>query len=88
MLQREYLTQQEVADMFRVTPSTIKNWREQGRLTYFRVPGSSRVLYPADGIEAFKKHHKIPKKEVQRKETFPKDIQHGASANPTKEWRI
>ena len=34
-LEIKYLTQNEVADRFRVTPSTIKNWRDEGK---FRAP--------------------------------------------------
>ena len=45
-LDKKYLTQQEVADLFRVSPGTVKNWRDAGLLDYFQVPGSSRVLYP------------------------------------------
>jgi uncharacterized protein YjcR len=33
-LEKQYMTQQEVARMFRVSPSTIKNWRDQGKLDY------------------------------------------------------
>jgi len=33
-LEKKYLTQKEVADRFRVTPSTIKNWRDEGKLVY------------------------------------------------------
>lgn len=46
-----YLTQGEVADRFRVTQSTVKNWRQKGLLRYLRVPGSTRVLYPVNSVE-------------------------------------
>ncbi len=48
---QKYLTQREVADRFRVTPSTIINWRERGLLTYFQAPSSSRILYPIESVE-------------------------------------
>ena len=35
--QTRYLTQEEVAAMFRVSPSTVKNWRDKGLLDYFQA---------------------------------------------------
>ena len=83
-------TQQEVADYFRVVPSTVKNWRERGLIKYWQAPGSSRVLYFAEEIKDFtdkntfngkggvnKKYKAIEKKE--------KPV---VSTNPDKEWRI
>ena len=58
----ELWTQNEVADYFRVTPNTIKNWREQGLLSYWQAPGSSRVLYLRDGIKDFRIKNTQPKK--------------------------
>jgi hypothetical protein len=54
---KKYLTQKEVADLFRVSQSTIKAWRDAGLLEYFQPPGSSRVLYPRESIEAFEKNY-------------------------------
>lgn len=82
-----YLTQTEVADKFRVTPSTILNWRRRGLLEYFQAPGSTRVLYPAQAVERFeqeyiKKEKGGPKKpEIKRKRSE-------ISAKPKQEWRI
>ena len=82
-----YLTQREVADRFRVSPSTIKNWRDQGLLTYFQAPGSARVLYPIDAIEEFERQSIKKKKEVVKPaETRRKKPE--ISAKPAKEWRI
>ena len=50
---KKYLTQKEVADLFRVSQSTVKNWRDAGLLEYFQPPGSTRVLYPRKAIEEF-----------------------------------
>ena len=49
--EKELWTQQEVADYFRVVPSTVKNWRERGLIKYWQAPGSSRVLYFGDEID-------------------------------------
>lgn len=82
-----YLTQKEVAGRFRVSPSTIKNWRDMGLLTYFQAPGSARVLYPVDAIEEFEKQSIKKKKEVVKPaETRRKKPE--ISARPEKEWRI
>jgi excisionase family DNA binding protein len=54
---KKYLTQKEVADLFRVSQSTIKNWRDAGLLEYFQPPGSTRVLYPREAIEQFEKNY-------------------------------
>ena len=33
-LEKKYMTQEEVALLFRVSPSTVKNWRDAGLLGY------------------------------------------------------
>ena len=84
---KRYLTQREVADKFRVSPSTIKNWRDMGLLTYFQAPGSSRVLYPKDAMEEFERQSIKKKKEVVKPaETKRKKPE--ISARPEKEWRV
>lgn len=85
--QRCYLTQKEVASKFRVTESTVKNWRQKGLLKYLRVVGSTRVLYPIDSIEEFEKQSIRQEREVIR----PKEIKRerpGISPRAKKEWRI
>ena len=49
----ELWTQSEVAEYFRVSGNTIKNWRNRGLLTFFRAPGSTRVLYLRDEVLEF-----------------------------------
>ena len=58
----ENWTQNEVAKYFRVVPSTIKNWRERGLLSYWRAPGSTTVLFYRDDIRDFRDKHTITKK--------------------------
>jgi hypothetical protein len=82
-----YLTQQEVADRFRVSPSTIKNWRDMGLLTYFQAPGSARVLYPVDAIEEFERRSTKPKKGVIRQSGIKREKPE-ISARPERVWRI
>ncbi len=82
----KYLTQEEVADRFRVSPSTIKNWRDRGLLTYFQAPGSTRILYPLEAVGEFEKQSTKIKKEVVKPTEMRKKPE--VSARPEKEWRI
>jgi len=82
-----YLTQTEVADKFRVTPSTILNWRRRGLLEYFQAPGSTRVLYPAQAVERFEREH-IKKEKGGPKPTEIKRERPEISTKPKQEWRI
>lgn len=59
---KELWTQNEVARYFRVVPGTVRNWREQGLLSYWQAPGSSRILYYRDEIRDFKDQNSISKK--------------------------
>lgn len=51
----EYLTTDEVADLLRVPPATIRWWRHCGDRgpRGFRLPGTRRVLYARDEVEQF-----------------------------------
>jgi len=84
---RKFLTQGEVACRFRVSPSTIKNWRTRGLLQFFQAPGSSRVLYPVDAVEELEGRSIQCEKEVTR----PQEVKRGRSnisTKPKKDWRI
>ncbi len=84
---RTYLTQSEVASRFRVTQSTVKNWRKKGLLKYFQASGSKRVLYPIDVVTEFENQSIHQEKEVVR----PKEIKRERpriSPKQQKEWRI
>ena len=87
----EYFTQNEVADLFRVTPNTVKNWREAGLLEYFQAPGSTRVLYPVGGVNQFKETYKKKATVIQFKKTAAVKKVEGqeVSSNRIKKtWRI
>ncbi len=89
LCEKELWTQQEVANYFRVVPGTIKNWREQGFLSFWQAPGSTRVLYYRDEIKDFRDKNTVskkkgggkPKTEIKRKRP---DI----SSTTDKKWRI
>ena len=88
-LEKKYLTQQEVADLFRVRPATVKNWRDAGHLDYFQPPGSTRILYPKESIEEFESQHTRKAKVIEFKR--PAEIKRTkpeVSSKFKKEWRI
>ena len=90
-VEKKYLTQQEVADLFRVRPGTVKNWRDAGYLDYLQVPGSSRVLYPGETIHQFERQHttRATVIEFKRPDEVKKKDGHGLSSNRIKkQWRI
>ncbi len=84
---RTYLTQAEVASRFRVTQSTVKNWRQKGLLKYFQAPGSTRVLYPIDVVTEFEKQSLHQEKEVVRPKENKRERPE-ISPKQQKEWRI
>jgi|GEM_PF-720631 len=90
VLDHKYLTQQEVADLFRVKPGTVKNWRDAGLLEYLQPPGSTRVLYPRKSVEEFERQHTKKKAKVipLRKPAEIKRTKPEVSSKPKKVWRI
>ena len=85
----KYLTQAEVAQRFRVSPSTIKNWRDQGKLEFFQPDGSSRVLYPRESVEDFERRYRRRAKNIEpRRPAEIKRTKPEVSTRPKKEWRI
>ena len=83
-----FLTQNEVAYRFRVTPSTIKNWRERGLLHYFQAPGSRRVLYPIGAVEDLEMQSIKNDKEVMKEQGKAERKVPDISTKPRKEWKI
>jgi hypothetical protein len=51
------ITQKEVALKLRVTENTVKNWRNRNLLSFFKAPGSSRILYYETEIDQFIENH-------------------------------
>ena len=88
--EKELWTQQEVSDYFRVVSSTIKNWREQGYLSYWQAPGSTRVLYFRDEIKDFRDNYTTPMKggDKNRYSVKIKRKKPDISSTPDRQWRI
>jgi transcriptional regulator with XRE-family HTH domain len=86
--EKKYMTQEEVARRFRVSPSTIKNWRDQGKLDFFQPDWSSRVLYPKESIDEFERKYIKKARAVDlRKYAEIKREVHGMSSDPKDEER-
>jgi hypothetical protein len=62
IFKQQFLTQQEVAEYFRVSQGTIINWRNRGLLSYWQAPESSKILYYSDGIKDFRNQNTTLKK--------------------------
>jgi hypothetical protein len=89
--EQNYFTQKELAVRWRVSQGTIINLRKAGRIPFFRVPGSSKILYPVDRILECEQHHTISTKEEQREQQQLTEIKRKkpvVSTKPQKEWRI
>jgi excisionase family DNA binding protein len=88
-IQKKYLTQKEVADLFRVSQSTIKAWRDAGLLEYLQPPGSSRVLYPREAIEAFERNYTRRAKRFEVAHSIePKSEKAVTPSKSKKIWKI
>jgi hypothetical protein len=83
---RNFLTQAEVADRFRVSVATVITWRKKGILGYFQAPGSTKILYPVSAIEAFEQrfYHKTKAEEVVQKKKESPEV----PTRPKQVWRI
>ncbi len=87
--EQKFLSQQELAARWGVSESTVFNYRDRGILPYFRVPGSTRILYPIDEIEKFEEKNSY-RQEVtkKRKVAENKAEKHVISAKSDRNWRI
>lgn len=45
------LTPQQVAELFGVTPQTVRDWTRTGKLRYFRTPGRHRRILLSDALQ-------------------------------------
>ena len=87
-----FLTQKKLAERWNVSQGTIINWRNNGNLPFFQVPGSSRVLYPVDGIlECEQKNTTAAKEVLPSKRIVVTEFKRKkpvVSAKPKRDWRI
>ena len=86
LTKQELWTQKKVAEQFKVSSNTIKNWRERGLFSYFKAPGSSRILYYRSEVEDLQTKFTSWKKEA-KKGTINKD-RAKPKLSSDKDWRI
>ena len=87
--EKELWTQQEVAEYFRVVPGTVKNWRDQGLISYWQAPGSTRVLYFSGGIKDFMDGNTHPRKGGDKTRCLAKIKRKKPDvSSTTKKWRV
>ena len=53
IFKQQFLTQKEVAELFRVSTNTIGNWEKRWFFSRWQAPGSTRVLYLSDEVRDF-----------------------------------
>lgn len=82
-----YFTQKEVAIRWKVSQTTLKNWRDKGVLPFFRVPSSSRILYPVKVILNIEENN-LQGKEVRFQVVKLKREKPVVSTIPKRKWRI
>ncbi len=88
---KKWLTQKHLAERWHVSQGTIISWREAGKLPFFRLPGTNRVLYPLQDIQLLEKQNTTDVKEDEQTERKVVELirkKLAVSANPEKEWRI
>jgi hypothetical protein len=87
--QDKYLTQAEVAKLFRKSESTIINWRNAGRFSFFQPDWSRSVLYLKSEIEDIERQHTTFKKGGGTKKK-PKPIKKKPDVSTTsnKKWEV
>ena len=82
-----YFTQKELAERWHCVEGTIINYRKNGMISYFQLPGSRKVLYPIDDIKRIESQNTIkeggdkPKAEIKR-------VKPCVSTPKNKEWSI
>ena len=90
IIKKQFLTQKEVAELFRVSTSTIRNWEKRGLLSRWRAPGSTRVLYLSDEVRDFRdKNFKTRGEGAKPKQiNGMKKGRPVVSTKPNADWRI
>lgn len=90
-LEKKYYTQKELSNRWNVSEGTIINWRNQGYIPFFHLPGTTKTLYPVDKINEYENSNTVLKKEdfrTNKKLDKSKRKTPVVSANTEKDWRI
>lgn len=82
-----FLSPKELACRWKLTQTTLKNLRDKGGLPYFRVPASSKILYPLEAILNIEKNN-IQAKEEEYKLAESMREKPVISNRKKKKWEI
>ncbi len=69
---KKFLTVKEVAKLMGVTPLTVRNWDQKGKLPAYRNPINNYRLYKVEDVEALLKN--IERSTEQRPKRLKIDI--------------
>lgn len=87
----KYLTQRQLAERWHVSQGTIINWRNTGKIDYFNLPGTHKILYPLKDIKRLEEQHTTNVKEATKTQADSKKLRKKkpvVSDKPTKVWRV
>lgn len=86
-----WLTQKNLADRWHVSQGTIISWRDAGKLPYFRLPGTNKILYSLQEIQLLEEQHTTDIKEDTKEQHSLRNLRKNkpvVSDKPTKVWRV
>lgn len=63
---KKFLTVKEVARLMGVTPLTVRNWDQKGRLVAYRNPMNNYRLYKVEDIEVLMKQIEHSKEKTRK----------------------
>lgn len=66
---KKYLTVKEVARLLGVTPLTVRNWDQRGKLAAYRNPVNNYRLYKVEDVENLMKEIDLSKEKKPQKPT-------------------
>jgi hypothetical protein len=87
---KQFLTQKEVAEHFRVSTNTVGNWTKRGLLSVWQAPGSTRVLYLSHEVRELSENNIKPRRGGDRPKSLNgmKKGRPVVSTKPNEDWRI
>jgi len=63
---KKFLTVREVANLFGVTPLTVRNWDHRGKLAAYRHPVNNYRLYKVEDVETLIRQIEQPKPKTRK----------------------
>jgi hypothetical protein len=90
IFKQQFLTQKEVAELFRVSTNTVRSWGKRGFFSRWQAPGSTRVLFLSVEVRDFRDKNLKPRGEGAKPKKIDR-IKKGKPVVSTKsdeDWRI